>query len=116
MAPNKIILVDKEFHFGIGFLTEMIENMGWDLVQIGEKIETGDVSVYRYLMYYSRLYAVKRKRESPDFDMYDIDTFIDDNGGVLGETVQSFLKAFLESLHKDVPASEDKKKVTKAIK
>jgi len=116
MAPNKIILVDKEFHFGIGFLTEMIENTGLDLVQIGKKIETGDLSIYRYLMYYSRLYSVKRKREEPDFDLYDIDAFIDDNGGVLGETVKSFLKAFLESLHKDVPASEDKKKVTKAIK
>jgi len=109
---NKIILLDKEFHFGIGFLTEMIENTGWDLMQIGEKIETGDVSVYRYLMYYSRLYAVKRKHEQPDFDLYDVDDFIDANGGVLGDTVQTFTKSFLESLQKDVPVSEDKKKAT----
>lgn len=108
---NKVILLDIEFHFGIGFLTELIENMGWDLIQIGEKIESGDVSIYRYLMYYSRLYAVKRKHEAVTFDLYDIDNLIDENGGALGETCQSFLKAFLESLAKDVPVDENKKKV-----
>lgn len=113
---NKVILLDKEFHFGIGFLTELIENMGWDLVQIGEKIESGDVSIYRYLMYYSRLYSVKRNRKEVDFDLYDIDELIDENGGVLGEFSQSFLKSFLESLSKDVPVDENKKKVTKAKK
>lgn len=113
---NKVILLDKEFHFGIGFLTELIENMQWDLIQIGEKIEAGDVSVYRYLMYYSRLYSVKRKHEQPDFDVYDIDELIDENGGVLGVFCQSFIKAFLESLQKDVPVDENKKKVTKITK
>jgi len=115
MVQNKVILLDKEFHFGIGFLTELIENMGWDLVQIGEKIESGDVSIYRYLMYYSRLYSVKRSRQQVDFDLYDIDELIDENGGVLGDFAQSFLKSFLDSLSKDVPVN-DKKKVTKPKK
>lgn len=116
MAPNKIILLDKEFHFGIGFLTELIENMGWDLIQIGEKIEAGDVSIYRYLIYYSRLYAVKRSHKEVDFDLYDIDELIDENGGAIGDFCQSFLKAFLESLAKDVPVDENKKKVAKTKK
>lgn len=108
---NKVILLNLEFHFGIGFLTELIENMQWDLVQIGEKIEAGDVSVYRYMMYYSRLYSVKRKHENIDFDIFDIDSLIDENGGVLGEFCQTFLKSFLQSLQKDVPVDENKKKV-----
>jgi len=112
MVQNKVILLDKEFHFGIGFLTELIENMGIDLIQIGEKIESGDVSIYRYLMYYSRLYSVKRKHEQADFDIYDIDELIDENGGVLGEFTQTFLKSFLQSLQKDVPVQDNKKKVT----
>jgi len=116
MAPNKIILLEKEFHFGIGFLTELVENTGLDLVHIGEKIEAGDVSIYPKLLYYSRLYSVNRKREEVDFDMYTINDMIDENGGVLGEFVQSFVKAFFESLSKGVPENEDKKKVVKAIK
>ena len=116
MAPNKIILLEKEFHFGIGFLTELVENTGLDLVQIGERIESGDVSIYPKLMYYSRLYSVQRKREQVDFDMYDINDLIDENGGVLGEFVQSFTKAFFESLQKGVPVDNNKKKVTKTTK
>jgi len=116
MTPNKVELLGLEFHFGIGFLTELIENMGFDLVQIGEKIESGDVSVYRYLMYYSRLYSVKRKHEQPNFDLYDIDNLIDENGGVLGEFCQTFLKSFLESLQKDVPVEDNKKKAKNPIK
>lgn len=116
MAPNKIVLLDKEFHFGIGFLSELLENTGMGLEEIGTKMDSGDVSVYRYLLYYSRLYAVKRKRQQPDFDLYDIDDLIDENGGVLGSFVKSFVTALFESLQKDVPEDATKKKVTKAEK
>lgn len=113
---NKVELLGLEFHFGIGFLTELIENTGLDLVEIGQKMESGDVSIYPKLMYYSRLYSVQRKRQQPDFDMFDINDLIDENGGVLGQFVADFSKAFLQSLQKDVPVSDDKKKATKTIK
>lgn len=114
---NKATLLGIDFHFGIGFLTELIENTGLSLKQIGESIDEGDVSVYPKLIYYSRLYAVKRKHESPNFDIYSIHDLIDENGGVLGKFVKEFTQAFFSSLNKDVPAQEEnKKKVTKTEK
>jgi len=113
---NKIILLDKEFHFGIGFLILLTENTGLELAEIGDKMESGNISVFQNLIYYSRLYSVQRKKESVEFDMYDINDMIDENGGILGQFVQDFTKAFLESLSKDVPKPEDKKKVKKTTK
>lgn len=112
---NKIELLGLEFHFGIGFLTELIENTGYTLEEIGRKMETGDVSIYPKLMYYSRLYSVQRKRQQPDFDMFDINDLIDENGGVLGKFLSDFSKAFLGSLQKDVPVDDTKKKEKKTI-
>lgn len=116
MAPNKVELLGLEFHFGIGFLVSLTENTGLELQDIGERMEMGDVSVYQKLIYYSRLYSVQRSRKEVNFDMYDINDLIDDNGGVLGDFVKDFATAFLESLQKDVPLQEDKKKVTKGKK
>ena len=113
---NKTELLGLEFHFGIGFLTELIENTGYTLEEVGHKMESGDVSIYPKLMYYSRLYSVQRKRMQPDFDMFDINDLIDNNGGVLGQFVADFSKAFLQSLKKDVPVDDTKKKVKKTIK
>lgn len=113
---NKVELLGLEFHFGIGFLTELIENTGFDLVEIGHKMESGEVSIYPKLMYYSRLYSVQRRHQQPDFDMFDINDLIDENGGVTGQFVMDFTKSFLESLQKNVPVDENKKKVKKNIK
>lgn len=113
---NKIELLGLEFHFGIGFLTELLENTGYSLEEIGQKMESGEVSIYPKLMYYSRLYSVQRKRQQPDFDMFDINDLIDNNGGVLGDFVKDFAKAFLQSLSKDVPVEENKKKATQKKK
>ena len=116
MAPNKIILLEKEFHFGIGFLTELVENTGMDLVEIGKKLESGDFSIYPKMIYYSRLYSVHRKKEQPDFDIFDINDMIDNNGGVTGSFIKDFTVAFMDSLNKNVPVDDNKKKVTKVIK
>lgn len=113
---NKIELLGLEFHFGIGFLTELVDNTGITLLDIDEKVNSGDVSIYRSLMYYSRLYSVKRQGKQPDFDLYTIDDLIDNNGGLQGEFIISFVKAFYESINKGVPVDENKKKVVKAKK
>lgn len=113
---NKIELLGLEFHFGIGFLTELFDNTGTTLTDVLEKVQSGDVSIYRNLMYYSRLYSVKRKGEQPDFDFYTIDDLIDNNGGVEGEFIINFAKAFFESINKGVPVDENKKKVVKTKK
>ena len=43
--------------------------------------------------------------------MFDINDWIDDNGGIGGSFWNDFHKAFNDSMNKDVPVDDSKKKV-----
>lgn len=105
---NKILNID--FHFGIGFLNELLDGTGWNLSDIGTMV---DLVTIPKMMYYSRVYACKRSGLDIDFTQFDIDDLIDNNGGVEGVFWNEFKTAFVESMSKNVPIQEDKKKVVK---
>ena len=63
------------------------------------------------MIYHSLAYSYKRKGKEIDFTMYDVNDWIDENGGVGGEFWNNFQKAFNESMYKDVPVDDSKKKV-----
>ena len=104
---NKRNLLGIDFHFGIGFLNELLNGTGLKLEELGA--QTDEVLMPK-IMYYSRLYAYKREGKAIDFTMYDINDLIDENGGIGGKFWFDFKIAFNESMFKDVPV-EDKKKV-----
>jgi len=104
---NKRNLLGIDFHFGIGFLNELLNGTGLKLEELGA--QTDEVLMPK-IMYYSRLYAYKREGKEIDFTMYDINDLIDDNGGIGGKFWFDFKIAFNESMFKDVPV-DDKKKV-----
>lgn len=104
---NKRNLLGIDFHFGIGFLNELLNGTGLKLEELGA--QTDEVLMPK-IMYYSRLYAYKREDKEIDFTMYDINDLIDDNGGIGGKFWFDFKIAFNESMFKDVPV-DDKKKV-----
>lgn len=107
---NKINLLGIDFHFGIGFLSELVENTGMNLIELGSQDST---VLTPKLMYYSRVYACKRIEKEIDFTMNDIFDLIDYNGGIFGDFCNSFNKAFADSMNKNVPIDNDKKKATK---
>ena len=107
---NKIKLLDIDFHFGIGFLYELIENTGMNLVELGSQ---DPALLTPKLMYYSRAYANKRLDKEVDFNMNDIFDLIDENGGIFGDFCNKFNQAFANSMNQGVPETDDKKKVTK---
>lgn len=109
---NKRNLLGIDFHFGIGFLNELLNGTGLKLEELGA--QTDEVLMPK-IMYYSRLYAYKREDKEIDFTMYDINDLIDNNGGIGGKFWFDFKIAFNESMFKDVPI-EDKKKVKAALK
>lgn len=109
---NKRNLLGIDFHFGIGFLNELLNGTGLKLEELGA--QTDEVLMPK-IMYYSRLYAYKREGKEIDFTMYDINDLIDDNGGIGGKFWFDFKIAFNESMFKDVPV-EDKKKVKAVLK
>jgi len=109
---NKKNLLGIDFHFGIGFLNELLDGTGLKLEELGS--QTDEVLMPK-IMYYSRLYASKRAGVDVDFTMYDINDLVDENGGIGGKFWFDFKIAFNESMFKDVPVDTDKKKV-KAVK
>ena len=105
---NKKTILGMDFHFGIGFLSELIEGTGLKLEELGTQ---DDIVLIPKIMFYSHGYAMKRQGLNMDFNMNDLHDFIDDNGGVGGKFWIDFKVAFNESMFKDVPVETDKKKV-----
>jgi hypothetical protein len=63
------------------------------------------------MIYYSLAYSYKRKDQEIDFTIYDVNDWIDENGGIGGDFWNNFQKAFNDSMYKDVPVDNSKKKV-----
>ena len=105
---NKVVLLDKEFHFGIGFLNELLDGTGLKLDQLTSQ---ADAVLIPKMVYYSLAYSYKRKSKEIDFTMYDVNDWIDENGGIGGEFWVNFQNAFNDSMYKDVPVDNSKKKV-----
>jgi hypothetical protein len=107
---NKVNLLDIEFHFGIGFLSTLLEGTKLNLTELGTQ---PDEVLIPKIMYYSRAYSMQRNGLNIDFNMGDIFDLVDNNGGIGGEFWNNFSLAFSNSMNKDVPVQEGKKKVTK---
>jgi hypothetical protein len=105
---NKITLLDKEFYFGIGFLNELLDGTGMKLEDLAAQ---PDAVLMPKLMYYSLMYSRNRNQQEFNMSMYDINDLIDENGGIGGKFWNEFKLAFNNSMYKDVPAQEAKKKV-----
>ena len=105
---NNKNLLGIDFHFGIGFLNELLDGTG---LKLDELASQSDEVLMPKIMYYSRLYACKRIDAIIDFTMIDIFDLIDNNGGIGGKFWFDFKIAFNESMFKDVPVDNEKKKV-----
>ena len=73
------------FHFGLGFLGELLDSLGFSIDELQLNIEKNPFKVIPKLMYTSYSY-----------------------GGVTSEGVSSFLTAFTDSMTKDVPVAKNK--------
>jgi hypothetical protein len=113
MIKNKIRLLDIDFHFGLGFLASLIEGTGLAITDLGSQ---DDTVLIPKLMFYARKYACDREGKEVDFTIYDINDLIDENGGFGGSFWNDFAVGFRESMHKNVPVDESKKKVTRIKK
>ncbi len=110
----KKVLLGKEFHFGIGFLNELIDGTGKNLQEISNEVINNAPVMVPQMMYYSLAYSYKRSQKELDFNLYDVHDWIDDNGGIGNGFFEDFLTAFMEAMYKDVPVDNSKKKVKAA--
>ena len=116
MIQNRVTIEGIDFHFGLGFLAELCEKTGLDLVQLGEQMIKNPLFIVPKMMMHSANYANKRNGKN---EVIELDFFydkIDELGGATGKFWESFLLAFNDSMTKHVPQQEqttDKKKMKK---
>jgi hypothetical protein len=96
------------FHFGLGFLGELLDSLGFSIDELQLNIEKNPFKVIPKLMYTSYSYNLERKGEEVDLKLYDFIDLLDTVGGVTSEGVSSFLTAFTDSMTKDVPVAKNK--------
>jgi hypothetical protein len=102
----------RTFYFGLGFLGNLLEKENISIGEIDQKIIDNPFKWMPLIMYYSCAFGYTRKNENPPFDVFDITEWVDE-AGIDGTIVIDFFNAFRQSLVKDVPQTNDKKKVTK---
>jgi hypothetical protein len=101
---------ERLFHFGLGFLGNLLESEKIAMTEIDAKLAENPFKWIPLIMYYSCAYGFKRKGQFATFDAYSFADWIDEVG-MDSEVVTSFFKAFMESLTKDVPEDKSKKKI-----
>lgn len=102
----------RTFYFGLGFLGNLLEKENVGIGEIDAKLINNPFKWTPLIMYYSLAWGYIRKNERPDFDVFDVTEWIDEIG-IDDTVIVDFFTAFRQSLTKDVPVQEDKKKARK---
>lgn len=110
---KSITLLGREFHFGLGFLNELINGTGVSVDDFDDEVKKNPAKFMPLMIYHSLSYSYFRNKKEVDFDIHDIYDLIDDNGGLGGDFATSFFLSFMKSMTKDVPVDDSKKKARK---
>ena len=102
----------RTFYFGLGFLGNLLEKENVGIGEIDDKLINNPFKWMPLIMYYSLAWGYTRKNNFVPFDVFDVTEWIDEVG-IDDTIVVDFFSAFRQSLTKDVPVTENKKKVTK---
>lgn len=107
---NKVTLViDKkkiEFHLGVGFLGELLEEQGCDITEMFKRIGNNIYKNLPILMESSARYALYRKGKEAKYKLEDFLDMID-NEGLNSPVLIDFMRHFNNSVNKDVPVDND---------
>lgn len=100
-----------EFHFGLGFLGELLDSLDMGIDEVMESINKNPFKTIPIIMHSSAKYSAKRNEKEFNYTIYDFIDYIDADGGIAAKSVDKFLTAFTNSMVKDVPKEEEKKAV-----
>ena len=119
MNNSTIITIDKtkfEFHFGIGFLGELLNGLDLGIEELMNEVQKNPFRMIPIIMHGAAKYGFERKGEECTYTVYDFVDYIDADGGIQAKSVEKFLQSFTNSMIKDVPKEEGTVKKIKAPK
>ena len=105
-----------DFHFGIGFLGELLSTLDLGIEELMQEVTKNPFKTIPLIMFESAKYGFMRKGEEFTHTVYDFVDYIDADGGIQAKSVEKFLQAFTSSMTKDVPKEEGTVKKIKAPK
>ena len=110
MKSIKIKLSNKEigFHFGLGFMGELLDSLNCSIEELMEGIQKNPFKFIPKVMFEAYNYNCIRADKESEYSLYSFTDLIDDDGGVMSESVATFLEAFTKSMTKDVPKEPNK--------
>ena len=96
------------FTFGLGFLGELLEELDFDLEMLLTKLDKNPFKYYPLVVYTSARYHCELENKEVDFDLKEIVEAIDKEGAFTdkNEPIIKFIKAFKQSIFKDVPVED----------
>jgi len=95
-----------DFHFGIGFLGELLESTGLEMDELMSNVSKNPFKMIPIIMHKSAKYGAERKEKDFTYTIYDFIDLIDAEGGIASVGVNKFLESFTSSMTKDVPKEE----------
>lgn len=100
---------DLEFSFGLGFLGELLEETGKGIDEVLVAIDKNPYKFIPTAMYVSCKYAYESKGKEVNFTKFEFFKWIDEDGGLTDKNKSAidFMKAFSDSLFKDVPKEDE---------
>lgn len=99
---------DLGFHFGLGFMGKLLEDLDCSIDELMEGIQKNPFKFIPKLMHSAYSYNLQRESKDVEFNIHSFTDLLDENGGVMSEVVKDFLEAFTNSIIKDVPKAPNK--------
>jgi hypothetical protein len=96
------------FHFGLGFLGELLDNSDITIESIESDIQNNPFKSIPKLMHTSYVYNLKRQEKASELNFFEFLDLLDSAGGINCEGALLFIDAFGKSMNKDVPVEKNK--------
>lgn len=90
--------VERRFFFGNYALEKVLEDFDVSITDINELLQKKLLAVLRAFMYYGACYPILERKETPDFDAFDVHKWIDQAGGSSGELMTLASKELFRAL------------------
>ena len=99
---------DRGFKLGLYVLSEVINELDINVIDIDSSLEKNPIKGVALLMFHAGSYNCLRANEACDFTVMDVYDWIDNEpNGLQSEAVQKFITAFYESMSRDVPKDKE---------
>lgn len=99
---------DRGFQLGLGFLGDVLKHYNTDLVGLGDLMVQNPFSVTPTILYYGHKHNCIRRKEAIDFEMYDVEDWIDELPNTLNnENIEKLLLLMFDSVKKHLPKVDE---------